>query len=91
MKVVIFIFVFCLLLNVAACIGGGSWSEGKRSLISSNDNLSRQITIDFGRLKSVEERLQYLRKLCKLILKVYGKKEDPGFSIRKVCRQNIPR
>ena len=83
MKVVLLVIAVLFFLGAADCIGGGSWSEGRRSITSNNDNFSKQIAVEFRRLKTVEEKLQYLRKICKLILKV--SQDTSGFGIGKVC------
>ena len=91
MKLLFVIFTFLYVLKQTESIGGGSWSEEKRSLLSQNDggDFSREIGIEFRRLKTVQEKLNYLRKICKLVLKF--SRENAGFGIAKVCRQNIRR
>ena len=91
MKLLFLIFAFLYVLKQTECIGGGLWSEGKRSLLPQNndDVISKEIALEFRRLKTVQEKLNYLRKICKLVLKV--SRENAGFGIAKVCRQNIPR
>ena len=89
MQLVIAIFVFVFLLNAGDCIGGGSWSEVKRSVTSNDANFAKTIAEDFRRLRTTEEKLQFFRKMCKEILKVT--KYNSRFSINKVCRQNISR
>ena len=91
MKLLFLIFTFLYALKQTECIGDFSWSEEKRSLLPQSNNgvFSREIALEFRRLKTVQEKLNYLRKICKLVLKV--SRENAGFGIAKVCRQNIPR
>ena len=79
MKLLFVIFTFLYVLKQTECIGGGSRSEGKRSLLpqSNNDGFSREIALEFRRLMTVQEKLNYLRKICKLGLKV--SRENAGF------------
>ena len=76
-------------LNQTTSIGGGSWFEGKRSLLPQNESLfSRTITFEFKRIKTAQNKLNYLRKLCKTILK--NSQEKEGIAIVKACKKNVP-
>ena len=99
-------------LNQTTSIGGGSWFEGKCSLLPQNESLfsrtigglrfegkrsllpqneslfSRTITFEFKRIKTAQNKLNYLRKLCKTILK--NSQENEGIAIVKACKKNLP-
>ena len=76
-------------LNQTTSIGGGLWFEGKRSLLPHNESLfSRTIALEFKRIKTAQNKLIYLRKLCKTILK--NSQENEGIEIVKTCKKNLP-
>ena len=89
-------------LSQTTSIGGGSWFEGKRSLLPKNESFfsrtsggpqneslfSRTITFEFKRTKTAQNKLNYLRKLCKTILK--NSQENEGIAIVKACKKILP-
>ena len=76
-------------LNQTTSIGGGSWFKGKRSLLPQNESLfSRNMSLEFKRIRTVQNKLMYLRKLCKTILK--NSQENEGKAIVKACKKNLP-
>ena len=76
-------------LNQTTSIGSGSWFEGKRSLLPQNQSLfSRNMSLEFKRIRTVQNKLNYLRKLCKTILK--NSQENEGIAIVKACKKNLP-
>ena len=70
MKLMLAISIAIFVFNFVDCIGGGSWSEGKRAAVTSDANFAKIIAEDFRQLKSKEEKLQLLRKMCKDILEL---------------------
>ena len=87
---VLFLFLLILCsLNQTTSIGGGSWFEGKRSLLPQNESLfSRNMSLEFKRIRTVQNKLNYLRTLCKTILK--NSQENEGIAIVKACKKNLP-
>ena len=89
MSVLFLVLLILCSLNQTASIGGGSWFEGKRSLLPQNESLfSRNMSLEFKRIRTVQNKLNYLRKLCKTILK--NSQENEGIAIVKACKKNLP-
>ena len=84
MKLIFFIFVTVLMLYPIYCIGGGSWSEGKRFLFDEFTAEEKPLERHFRQ----QEKLQFLRNVCKDLLK--NLKPRGGFNLYKVCKLNIP-
>ena len=89
MSVLFLVLLILCSLNQTTSIGGGSWFEGKRSLLPQNQSLfSRNMSLEFKRIRTVQNKLNYLRKLCKTILK--NSQENEGIAIVKACKKNLP-